>query len=99
MKRLFAILSCFALLLSLCANTTMVFASGTPEIVCESITSEAGKQITVTVSVVNNPGFSYLEMTPTYSDELTFVKAKNGELISDFTKGKQYVFVSAKLPS
>ena len=94
MKRLFALLICFALLLPLCTNTTMVFASGTPEIVCESVTSEAGKQITVTVSVVNNPGFSYLEMTPTYSDELTFVKVKNGELISDFTKGKQYVWIA-----
>lgn len=81
-----------AVLLTLSFQTITTLASGTPAIVCDSVECNAGEQITVNVSVENNPGFTYLEMTPVYSSELTFVKVTNGELISDFTKGKQYVW-------
>ena len=65
-----------------------------PQIIIESKTATNGKDFTVTAEIKNNPGFSYLEVTPVYSSELTLVQVKNGELISDFTKGKQYVWVS-----
>ena len=52
------------------------------------------KEFTVTVSIEDNPGFAYLELTPNYSPELTLVSVKNGSLISDFTKGVQYVWAA-----
>lgn len=65
-----------------------------PQIVVESKKLTKGSEFTVAVEIKNNPGFSYLEVTPQYDSALTLVKVENGELISDFTKGKQYVWVS-----
>lgn len=65
-----------------------------PQIFVESKKVTKGSTFTVTVEIKNNPGFSYLEVTPKYNAALTLVKVENGELISDFTKGKQYVWVS-----
>ena len=94
MKRLLALLISFAVLFALIPHTMTAVASGTPEIVCGSVSTAAGKRITVAVSVANNPGFTYLEMSPVYSDELTFVDVQNADLIADFTKGKQYVWIA-----
>ena len=60
----------------------------------ESKEVHPGKEFTVSVDIQNNSGFSYLELTPICPDEFTLVSAANGELISDFTKGKQYIWVS-----
>ena len=65
-----------------------------PQIVLESKKVTKGKEFTVIVEVKNNPGFSYLEVTPVIPAALTLVKVENGELVSDFTKGKQYVWVA-----
>ena len=64
------------------------------QIVLESKKTTKSKEFTVAVTIKNNPGFSYLEVTPSYSSELTLVKVENGGLVSDFTKSKQYVWVS-----
>ena len=62
-------------------------------IVIESRQALKGEEFTVEVRVKNNPGFSYLELTPVYPNEFTLVKIENGELISDFTQGsKQYIW-------
>ena len=66
----------------------------TPEIVLESKSIMTGEKFTIAVEINNNPGFSYLEMTPIIAPEFTLVKAENGELLSDFTIGKQYVWVA-----
>ena len=63
-----------------------------PQIVLESKKVTKGKEFTVTVTVKNNPRFAYLELTPTYSSELTLVGVENGELISDFSQGNQYIW-------
>lgn len=94
MKRYLSLFLCVTLLLSLSLDIVSVRAVETPTIICENVSCEAGKQITVDVTISNNPGFAYLEVTPTYPSELIFVKATNGELVSDFTKGKQYVWVA-----
>ena len=60
----------------------------------ESKEVHPGKEFTVSVNIQNNSGFSYLELTPICPDEFTLVSAVNGELISDFTKGKQYIWLS-----
>jgi len=71
-----------------------VIDENAPKIVLESKKVVKGSEFTVTVKIENNPGFTYLEVTPTYDGVLTLVKVENGELISDFTKGKQYVWVA-----
>lgn len=63
-------------------------------VVIESKKVLAGKEFTVSVNIKNNPGFTYLEVTPTYSSELSLVSVENGELISDLTQGKQYIWVA-----
>jgi len=65
-----------------------------PQIIVESKTVKIGKEFTVTVNLKNNPGVAYLEVTPSYSSVFSFVSVSNGELISDFSKGKQYVWVA-----
>ena len=71
-----------------------VVDENTPQIFVESKKVPRGKGFTVTVEIKNNPGFSYLEVTPQYDSALTLVSVENGDLISDFTKGRQYVWVS-----
>ena len=58
----------------------------------ESTTAKAGEEFTVSVDLSNTAGFAYLELTPVYSDQLSLVKVENGNLINDFTKGKQYIW-------
>lgn len=60
----------------------------------ESKSVSAGKQFTVTVDIEENPGFSYLELTPVYSDVFTLVSVENGQLLTDFTKGRQYIWTA-----
>ncbi len=67
---------------------------GSARIAVESKTVLKGTEFTVSVVIENNPGFAYLELTPTYSDSLTLVGVKNGGLIGDLTQGKQYVWVA-----
>ncbi len=62
------------------------------QIVVESKTVSAGKQVEIAVYIENNPGFSWLSLTLEYSDELELVQVKNGELISDFTSGRNLVW-------
>ena len=66
--------------------------SNAPQIIVESKSPVRGDSFTVSVNVKNNPGFTYLELTPTYSSELTLVGVENGELISDFSQGNQYIW-------
>ena len=63
-------------------------------VLVESKKVNTGKEFTVSVNIKNNSGFSYLELTPIYPEEFTLVSVANGELLSDFTKGKQYIWVS-----
>ena len=64
------------------------------KIIIESKNTVAEKEFSVDVEIQNNSGFSYLELTPIYPGEFTLVSVQNGELISDFTKGKQYIWIT-----
>ena len=94
MKKIISFILCALLVCLIPLQSGAVQAANSPTIACEDVTCYPGEQITVDVFVSNNPGFSYLEVTPKYSETLSLVKVSNGSLISDFTKGKQYVWVS-----
>lgn len=94
MKKYLSLVLSVVLLLTLTLNATVVSAAGAAAVVCEEVTCEPGEQVTVNVTIANNPGFGYLELTPVYAPELTLVDATNGELIGDFTKANQYIWVS-----
>lgn len=64
------------------------------QIIIESKSVAKGEEFTVAVEIKNNPGFAYLELAPNYPSSLTLVKVTNGELVSDLTKGNQYVWVA-----
>ena len=61
-----------------------------PQIVVESKTAAAGTTFTVTVSVLNNPGFNMLTLKPVFDDGLTQKGVAKGELLSGITVGKKY---------
>ena len=93
MKRFYkALLSCVLMLAMLLCSVQGFVATEPAEIVCGNVTGSAGDRVTVAVSVVNNPGFSYLEMTPTYDSKLTLVGVTNGTLFSDLEQGLQYIW-------
>ena len=95
MKKLISILICIAVILtSVSQITPIVFAAGPATISCESKECGSGNTVTVDVFVSNNPGIMYLELTPTYSAELGTPTIKNGDLISDFAKGKNLVWIA-----
>ena len=73
---------------SVCGETeTEENVPDAPQIVVDSKTTTAGKQVEVSVSITNNPGFSWLSITPEYSPELELLKVKNGTVVSDLTSG------------
>ena len=94
MKKMGSLILCALMLLSLSLNPAMVQAAGTPAIVCENVTCAPGGQATVNVMIVDNPGFCYLEVTPQYASELTLEEVTNGNMISDFTKDRQYIWAA-----
>lgn len=94
MKKFISLILCSLLICLLPLQSAEVQAANVPTITCENVSCYPGEQIAVDVTFRNNPGFSYLEVTPKYDAALTLAKVENGELISDFTKGKQYVWVS-----
>ncbi|MBE6982386.1 MAG: hypothetical protein E7437_08715 [Ruminococcaceae bacterium] len=65
-----------------------------PQIFLQSKQVNKGQEFTVTAEIRNHRPFSYLEVTPILPAELTLVQVENGDLISDMTKGKQYIWVS-----
>lgn len=75
-------------------NYTDYVEENPAQIIVENKSAVRGGNFTVTVKVKNNSGFAYLELTPVYSNELTLVSIDNGELISDLTQGKQYIWVA-----
>lgn len=95
MKRIASIVLCLAIMLTSLSQVAIItFAAGTPTITCENKECNPGDSITVEVNIANNPGIMYLELTPVYSNELTLVKAENGSIFTDCTKGKQYVWTA-----
>lgn len=93
MRKLLSIILPLMILLVLSVDFTLCYSVSTPMIVCESVECQAKNQIKVDVTIVNNPGIYYLEVTPVYGPELKLVKVANGTLFSELTTGKQYIWI------
>lgn len=92
-KRIVSVVCVLAMLLSMATVLSLgAAASSGVNIVC-SVIEQTETAVTVDVSVTNNAGFMYLEITPSYPAALEFTSVTNGGLISDFTKGNQYIWV------
>ena len=91
------------LILTIC-TVIMLFASMIPLTVGASASSGVQIECTVTyqsetsvivdVSVTNNPGFMYLELTKDFPSEFSLTSISNGSLISDLTKGTKYIWIA-----
>lgn len=92
MKKLLSLLICLALLTAAVPLGSVVSSAGGAAITCESAVCVPGEEVSVKVNISGNPGFSYLELTPQYSDRLTLVSVTNGSLVNDLTQGKQFVW-------
>ena len=82
-----------AILLGIVAPLSFgVSASSGVSIVC-SVRAQTETSATVDVTITGNAGFGILELTPSFPEALTLTSATNGSLVSDFTKGNQYIWI------
>ena len=64
-----------------------------PKLVVSDVRTQAGKQITVTVSLENNPGIAGLDLRLTYdASVLTLDNVANGGMFSGFSSGRNILF-------
>ena len=95
MRKIASIVLCLALLVTSFSQTILIaFATGTPTITCENKECNPGDTVTVNVTIAENPGITYLALSPTYSAELGTPTVKNGSVVTDFTKGNQFLWVA-----
>jgi len=60
----------------------MPFEFNEPAITVSDEVCQAGDEVTLIVSLTNNPGIASFSLTLEYPDELTFIEAKAGDIIS-----------------
>ena len=95
MKRIASFVLCLTLLVtSISQLAVSSLAAESPTITCTSKECNPGDTVSIEVNLSNNPGIMYLEITPTYSAELGSPSVQNGSIMSDLTKGKQYVWTA-----
>ena len=95
MKRIASFVLCLTLLVtSISQMAVSSLAAESPTITCTSKECNPGDTVSIEVNLSNNPGIMYLEITPTYSAELGSPTVQNGSIMSDLTKGKQYVWTA-----
>ena len=95
MKRIASFVLCLTLLVtSISQLAVSSLAAESPTITCTSKECNPGGTVSIEVNLSNNPGIMYLEITPTYSAELGSPTVQNGSIMSDLTKGKQYVWTA-----
>ena len=78
---------------NVCGEVREVADDSAATLTVQGATVLKGKQVLLQVLLAGNPGFTYLELTPTYPADWV-LEAQNGELIADMTKGKQLVWAS-----
>ena len=93
MKKMFSMMAVIALLAAMCCVHIPAAAQEQTTVVVESTGCKAGEQVSISVQLQNNAGFTYLEMTPRCPAGWSMT-VQNGDLVSDLTKGKQLVWVS-----
>jgi len=76
----------------------MPFGFNEPAIKVSNEVCQAGDEVTLSVSLTDNPGIASFSMTMEYPDELTFIEAKAGDIINsnfNVNAGNGVVAVSA----
>ena len=96
MKKITSIILCIVLIIATCCqNNLTLYAEETPaQITCESKECYPGDELTLNINISNNVGLMYLEVTPEYSNELGEPDVKNGNIMTDFTNGKQFIWTA-----
>ena len=95
MKRIASFILCLAMLATYISQLAVSsLAEEPPTITCSSKGCNPGDIVSIEVNLSNNPGIMYLEITPTYSAELGSPSVQNGSIMSDLTKGKQYIWTA-----
>jgi Cohesin domain. len=79
-KKVLGIIIATALLFSFASIQTFA-VTGTPTITVNGASGTAGSQVSVTLSVANNPGISSARLNVAYNSALTLISAQNGGLI------------------
>ena len=84
MKKVFSIFMALVVAVSaLSINVLASIAAEKPTIYSEKITANAGENINIPVYIKNNPGLMGISVILKYnSDELTYVKADYGDVLS-----------------
>ncbi len=78
-------------------NYTDYVNDDAPQLVMESITASAGKEISVKLSLQNNTGIAGLAISLKYDESvLTLKEVRKGNLFSGFTSGKNLVWDESK---
>ena len=89
--KLFA--SALLVLVMLISLSLPIFASTSPVVEIESVSAEPGNTVTVTVSLKNNTGITYLRVTPVVSSPaITLTAVENGSLFPTLDEGVNLVF-------
>ena len=91
MKKVLSIFSCFILVFTMFASISVYAAEG----ITGTISSTAAKQgdtVTITVSITNNSGFSFLSVTPNYDSSAFTLTAENGTICQSFYSGKNLIW-------
>ena len=76
--------SCLIALLAAAFMVTPVLAAGTPSVSVSSATAEAGKTVTLNISIANNPGFVSGKVTLTYDTSALKLTAMENKMFQGF---------------
>ena len=95
MKKRLILTICTAIMLIVMMIPLTVGASAGSDVQIEcTVTAQTETSVTIDVSVTNNPGFMYLELTKDFPSEFSLKSISNGSLISDLTKGTKYIWIA-----
>ncbi len=91
MKKIISLFSCLIIIFTMFASISVYAADG----ITGTIGSTAAKQgdtVTITVSITNNSGFSFLSVTPSYDSSALTLTAENETICQSFYSGKNLIW-------
>ena len=89
MKKFLSLFLSVVMLLTLALS---VAAAGASNVVSEKIACKPGERFMVDIIIEDNPGFTYLEFTPTVAPELSVVDVTNGSVCDSMTVATQCIW-------
>ncbi len=90
-QKLLSLLLVLVMLVTCSVNTSteVLAVSGNPTITVGTAEGNPGDEVTVTVSMSNNPGICSARLAVSYDSKLTLTAAENGSVMSDNVFGKK----------